>query len=279
MTDVAELAAGTPAPDANVSPDPAPTETVAVETGNVADSSPAASNAGDELSKPLEDLKLRVNKVTRNWRETERERDYWREQALKAQPAEPAKPEAPAKIPALADFEYDESKYQAALLQYTESVAERKARDVLETERQRQADEQRVQTWKQRVEEFAKSKPDFEERVADPSLPITQALAQLIQSSDIGPELAYHLASNRDVLDSLVSKSGDAMALAVGKLEGRLIAIKELAARPAPKPQISQAPPPPPKLDPSEPAVEKNPHEMSDAEFGKWRRRQIAQRR
>ena len=166
MTDVAELAAGTPAPDANVSPAPTPTDTAVVEPGNAADSSPAAALAGDKPRDPIEDMQQRVNKVTRNWRETERERDYWREQALKAKPAEPAPPEEPAKIPLLADFNYDEGKYQAALLTYTESVAERKARDVLEAERQRQAAETRTQTWQQRVDTTCRDDRDETRRLS-----------------------------------------------------------------------------------------------------------------
>jgi hypothetical protein len=78
-------------------------------------------------------------------------------------------------------------------------------------------------------------------------------MAQAVQESEIGPELAYHLASNREVAEQIARLSGSQLALALGRIEGRLLIQKELAARPAPVPQITKAPAPPPKIEAVEP--------------------------
>jgi hypothetical protein len=259
MTDVTDEVAGTPAPDANVSPQ-ASSEADATQQpeGNEADPSPAAADASEKPDKSIEDMQKRVNKVTANWRQTEREKEYWREQAMRQAPAqqpEPVKAAEPAKFPALADYDYDEAKHTQAVLEFTRAEARREAEAVLKAERDRQNAERRQQTWKQKADEFAKSTPDFNELVSDPTLPITAEMAQAVQDSEIGPELAYHLASNRDVAEQVSRMSGTALALALGRIEGRLIAQKELAARPAAAPQVTKAPPPPPKIDAVNPSA------------------------
>jgi hypothetical protein len=242
----ASPAEGAPAlPDANAEQVAPPTT-----TDEATDSTPA--DDASEEAKP-KGVGKRIDELTRNWRQTERDRDYWREMAMRGQtaekPPEPAKPVEAPKIPSLADYEYDETKYQAALLTYTEAVAERKAEAVLKAERDRQAAEAAERTWKQRAEDFAKSKPDYAEKVTDPSLPITAAMAREIQSSEIGPEIAYHLAENRDLAAEIAALSGPAAARAIGRVEGRLLALKESAASAVAKPAVSKAPPPPPRIE------------------------------
>jgi hypothetical protein len=170
-----------------------------------------------------------------------------------AAPVVEQKPAEPSKFPSLADFEYDEARHAQAVIEYTRNEARREAENVLKAERDRQAAEKRTQTWKEKADEFAKSKPDFNELITDPTLPITAEMAEAVQESEIGPELAYHLASNRDVAEQVARLSGSQLALALGRIEGRLLAQKETAARPAPVPQITKAPAPPPKIEAVEP--------------------------
>lgn len=249
-------------------------------TDEATDSTPA-----DDASPPApKGVGKRIDELTRNWRQTERDRDHWRDMAMRNQqapkPAEAEKPAAPPKVPTLAEYEYDEGKYQAALLTYTETVAERKAEAVLKAERDRQAAEAQERSWKERVESFAKSRPDYADKVSDPTLPITAAMAREIQVSEIGPEIALHLADNRELAAQIAALPEGAASRAIGRIEGRLLALKEAAAAaPPPPPPVTKAPPPPPKLEATDPDVRKEPSEMSDSEFAKWRRRQIAQRR
>lgn len=259
MTEPTDEVGGFPAPDANASPaETVEADAEAVTQESEADPSPAADDASDKPDKSIEDLQKRVNKVTANWRQTEREKEYWREQAMKAAPAavpEPVKAPEASKFPTLADYEYDESKYAQAVSEYTRAEARREAENVLKSERDRQEAERRTQTWKQKADEFAKSKPDFYELINDPTLPITAEMAQAVQESEIGPELADHLARNREVAEQVARLSGSQLALALGRIEGRLMAQKEIAARPAPVPQITKAPAPPPRIEAVEPDI------------------------
>jgi hypothetical protein len=201
-----------------------------------------------------------------------------------AQQPEPVKAAEPAKFPALADYDYDEAKHAQAVLEFTRAEARREAEAVLKAERDRQDDERRKQAWKQKAGEFAKVQPDFNELVSDPNLPITEEMAQAVQESEIGPELAYHLASNREVAEQVSRMSGTALALALGRIEGRLIAQKELTARPAPVPQITKAPAPPPRIEAIEPDVklrttDSSGDALSDDEWIKAERKRLSRKK
>ena len=285
MTEPTDEVGGFPAPDANASPaETVEADAEAVTQESEADPSPAADDASDKPDKSIEDLQKRVNKVTANWRQTEREKEYWREQAMKAAPAvvpEPVKEPEPSKFPTLADYEYDESKYAQAVSEYTRAEARREAESVLKSERDRQEADRRTQTWKQKADEFAKSKPDFYELINDPTLPITSEMAQAVQESEIGPELADHLARNREVAEQVARLSGSQLALALGRIEGRLMAQKEIAARPAPVPQITKAPAPPPRIEAVEPVfsvktTDPESDKLSDDEWVRAERKRLS---
>ena len=222
-------------------------------------------------------VKPRIDELTRNWREEQR-----RSEALLAliqqQKAPEPEVEAPQKEPELADFDYDEGKYRQAVIKY----AQEQARAVVQQELQ-QRDWQsqqmtRVQTFESREAEFAKAHPDYHERVVqDSTLPITPAMREVLFDSPNGPEVAYWLAQNRENAAQIARLPPHQAALELGRIEGRLAAIKEVKSRPVPV--VSSAPPPPPQIEASDAGVEKDPSQMTDAEFAKWRKRQIAQRR
>ena len=243
----------------------------------------ATESPADDTSKPEpKGVGKRIDELTRYRREAERDRDYWREMAMRnpqpEQAAAPTPPPEPAKMPALADFEYDEGKYQAALIEFTRAEARHEAENVLRAERERQVAEQRAKTWVEKEAEFSKAKPDYREKVTDPSLPISKPMAQVIQQSEIGPDVAYYLAQNRDLAAQIAALPVEGAALALGRIEGRLLAQRE-ATRPAaaaPKPAVSQAPPPPPKIEAVEPEVSKDYYsaEVPINEWLKWRNKQ-----
>jgi hypothetical protein len=68
----------------------------------------------------------------------------------------------------------------------------------------------------------------------------------VIVDSPTGPEMAYYLASNREVAEQIASLPPHLAALEMGRIEGRLSALKEVKTRPS---VVSKAPPPPPKVD------------------------------
>lgn len=246
----------------------APTEEENVETA------PESEDSPEEKPKPKGGFQRRIDELTRNWRESERRVDQLMEYVtqMKAAGASPQQVEdAVDSMPTLEQFGYDESKYQSALLKYAESVADKKVSARLSEWEQRQQQQVKQMSFLQREAEFAATVDDYEDKVKDPSLPISQSMAEAIAESDIGPKLAYHLAEHRDLAAKIAAMSPIQAAREIGKIEARLSA-------PPPKP-VTKAPPPPPKLDAADHVVDVDPSSMTDAQFKKWREKQIAQRR
>jgi hypothetical protein len=242
-----ETQAEMPVEDAPVSPEtqaadssPAPVEVPAI-----------ADDAGTERPRDEEGkfispkAQKRIDELTWKSHEAERQAEYWRQQALQPQQP-PPKAEEPVKLPTLESVGYDESKYQAALIEYATKQAEQVVERRLTEAEQKRAEQARMESFATRQREFAKATPDFEDRVLrDPTLPITAAMRDVILDSPAGPELAYHLATNREQAEQIARLPAHLAALEMGRIEGRLSALKEAAKRPV----ISKAPPPPPKVE------------------------------
>lgn len=267
--DVAATTATAPqVPDGN---EPEPTQS--------ADSAPAVSNTDEESSKVLDPVQKRIDELTRRRYDAERERDYWREHAQRAQESkpEPAAPIEPAVVgKTLADFAYDESKYQSYLFEQAESRAVKAAEAVLSKKQTETARFQTVTAHKEREAEFAKKVPDYFE-IAHYA-PITDSMAEIIMDSENSAELAYHLGKNRQVALNLSRLSPLQQARELGRLEAKL------AAKPTPA-AISGAPPPAPRLEgasshgglPKADAPESD--KLSDVEWTRLRNKQIAKQR
>jgi hypothetical protein len=256
--------------------EPALAETPVVETQGNADPAPAVTDA-DDSSGGKTPIQKRIDELTRLRRDAERDRDYWRDHATRQPPAQPAAaaPEAARKAPTLADHNYDEAAYQAALVEHDKAETARQIRDELKQEQTQQTQRQRRDEFGKREQAFAAKHADYLEVTRDSSLPISQTMVELLAESDAGPEVLYHLANNRDVAMQIAQMDDKSAARAIGRLEAKL----EKPAPAVPPKPVSKAPPPPPQIEAVEPAVVKDPSQMSDAEFSKWRRRQIAQRR
>jgi hypothetical protein len=258
-----------------------PVEAEQVATPTTTDEATEASPADDASTPAPKGVGKRIDELTRNWREAERREAALLEmlRARETPEVAPAAPAAPVKLPTLADFEYDEGKYQTALIDFTRAEARREAESVLKADRDRQSAEAAARTWQERAADFAKSKPDYEERVTDPSLPISKAMAKEIQTSEIGPQIAYHLAENRALAKEIAALPESAAARAIGRIEGALLAQQSVAKAPAPRPAVSQAPPPPPRIEAVEPEVSKDPDQMPVNEWLKWRNKQLSRKK
>lgn len=289
MTDTTEQGVvETPAPDANALPE-TPVETPEVQQG-VSDSSPDVADADDSADKPKGGFQRRIGELTRNWRETERDRDYWRDLALQnLRPTPEPQPEpveqpraAPEPVKTLADFNYDEAQFATYLRDQAVAEARRAAADALREERERETAQRREQSFKERVDNFKKSAPDFDDLVLrNRSLPITADMAQVIRESEDGPAVAYYLGKNPGEAARIAQLGTVAAARELGKIEARLAFEREQASKPVvtPKPAVSQAPPPPPKIEAAEPEVEKDPDKMPVDEWLRWRNKQLSRKR
>lgn len=267
-TDAATNAAGTTAP--------------AVTPSQVTESAPVANGPG-VTAKP-DGLSSRIDELTGKWRNeersrqtVERDRDYWREQALRnqRQPEPAPKPqEQPTQVKTLSDFEYDDSKYQSYLFEETEKRAVAAAEKRLKEQDEQVSRQRRQSTFQQRMSDFEKNAPDFREKVLSHANPVSDAMRDVFEASEEGPAVAYYLASNLTIADKIARMPPLDAARELGRIEAKLIADRAAAAK-----TVSTAPPPPPKLDGADPKVEKAPAEMNDNEFAKWRKKHIASRR
>lgn len=173
---------------------------------------PEVQSAADEAAKPeekpakvftQEELDAMVGK------RLARERRKWeREQSIKAKP-EGATPTA------LPDREADPEAY-------AEALAVRKAEELLakrEAEREQMAT---LEAYHDREEAAREKYEDFAQVAYNPALPITTVMAQTIQASDMGPDLAYYLGSNPKEAERISRLPQFLQAKEIGKIEARL---------------------------------------------------------
>lgn len=246
MTDTDIQAVELPAPDANATPEVQATEPEV--KASEAEPSPAADDASETDAKP-KGVGKRIDELTRLRRDAERERDHWREMAMRQQAApvqEVETPQAPSTPKTLADFGYDEGQYQAYLLTEVSRAATEAARKELQAEQARREQEQRKTAFSSRESTFAKTNPDYMEVTRDPSVPITARMAEVIADSEDGPALAYHLAKNVEIADAISRLPDLAQARELGRLEAQL-AFERKQADEARK-RVSAAPPPTPSI-------------------------------
>jgi hypothetical protein len=240
------------------SPEDAPVLAPEVES---ADSSPAPVDNAEPVVKEADDAgqprdeegkflspkaQKRIDQLTWEKNQREREAEYWRQEAIRyqQQKSEPPKVEE-VKLPSLESVGYDEAKYQAALIEYATKQAERVVEQRFTKAEQERTEKARVDAFAARQQEFAKAHPDYTARVEDPYLTITPAMRDVIVDSPTGPELAYYLAQNRETAEQIARLPAHLAALELGRIDGRLSALKEVKKAPP----VTKAPPPPPKVD------------------------------
>jgi len=96
---------------------------------------------------------------------------------------------------------------------------------------------QALESYQEREEAARDKYTDFEQVAYNPKLTITNVMAETIQSSDIGPELAYYLGSNPKDAHRIASLPPLSQAKEIGKIEAKLAAdppMKKTTSAPAP---------------------------------------------
>ena len=258
----------------------APGLPVETESSPVTDTQPETEVKADEQPRD-EDGKFlsakaqkRIDALTREKYEREREAEYWRNEALKNQPKpEPVKVVEPEKLPTLEQFGYDEAKFHAALAEHYTKQAETVVERRLAEEAEKRAKEARDRTLVERLN----AKPDLAQKVYyERSFPVSAAMSEVIKDSEMGVELLEWIDNNRDQARRIYNLPERLAALELGRIEGRLEAAKEAAKSRAPV--ITKAPPPPPKVEETAVEVEKDPEEMSADQWMKWREKQLRKR-
>jgi hypothetical protein len=135
----------------------------------------------------------------------------------------------PAEIPSVDSFNSPE--------EYAEVLAERKAEELIARREQARAQSELLESYHDREEEARGKYDDFEQVAYNPKLPITDVMAQTIQSSDVGPDMAYYLGSNPKEAERISRLSPFMQAKEIGKIEAKLSdnpPVKKTSSAPAP---------------------------------------------
>ena len=153
-----------------------------------------------------------------------REQRKWERERVQ-QPAA----QAPKAVPPADQFESPEA--------YAEALAVKKAEELL-AERDRQRQQAQALNQYHELEEKARDKyDDFEQVAYNPSLKITSVMAETIQNSDVGPDIAYYLGANAKEADRISQLSPFLQAKEIGRIEAKL-------ASDPPVKRTTSAPPP-----------------------------------
>lgn len=105
---------------------------------------------------------------------------------------------------------------------YAEALAEQKARELIAKREQSRIQSEIVEAYHEREEDARNKYDDFEQVAYNPNVRITDVMAQTIQASEIGPDLAYFLGSNPKEADRISRLQPILQAKEIGKLEAKL---------------------------------------------------------
>jgi hypothetical protein len=105
---------------------------------------------------------------------------------------------------------------------YAEALAVKKAEELIAARDRQTHQAEVVEAYNEREEKARDKYDDFEDVVYNPKLRITDVMAESIQSSDNGPDLAYWLGSNPKEAERIARLSPILQAKEIGKIEVRL---------------------------------------------------------
>lgn len=222
----------------------APVEVVeSTETEQVEQDAQADEPEADEPRKPR-GVQKRIDELTGNWRNAERERDHWREVAMRTIAApEPV---------------YDEQAYY----QEPEFSQPLSPQSLLEQAKQLLRQEQQQQEIGQKAAQFkaSVSDPETQDFLNSPYAPITTEMADIMLEHESGAQIAHWLARNQSEAARIAQLPPHKQALAL---------ISAASTTPAPK-RVTSAPAPIQRVA-GKGAAAPSPDNMSMAEYVAWR--------
>jgi hypothetical protein len=118
-----------------------------------------------------------------------------------------------------------------------DAYAEAKAIKLIEQRDQQRQQAEILEAYHEREEEARSKYDDFEQVAYNPSLKITTVMAQAIQASDAGPDVAYYLGSNPKETDRISRLSPILQAKEIGRIEAKIatdVPVKRTTSAPAP---------------------------------------------
>jgi hypothetical protein len=121
--------------------------------------------------------------------------------------------------------------------EYVEALTTSKAQQIVQQQQFEQQRQELLGGYHDK-EEVARDKyEDFEQVAYNPKLPITDVMAQTIQASDNGPDIAYYLGTNPKEADRISRLGPLLQAKEIGRLEAKIASdpvTKRTSSAPAP---------------------------------------------
>ena len=211
----------------------------------------------------------RIDELTKEKYDAQRERDYWREMAMKGQPEQKPQPaqaaEREPEEPTLESCDFDQARFQREWYSYQRTQ-----------EKKQEAAQARQQTFAEREAAFRAEHPDYDAVARNPALPITQQVAEVILETDDPPAIAYYLGQNPEEAAAIAQMTPHQIGRAIGRIEAKLSAppASDASRQPAPK-TVTRAPGPVTTLS-GAPAVKKTYEGMSMKEYDEARKKERA---
>ena len=227
-----------PVPEATAAPE------VLESTPEVAETQPSKTFTQEELDAAIG---KRLAREQRKWE---------REQAQRSAETQIVKAAPTASVD---QFESPEA--------YAEALAYQKAEELIAKREAAKQQSQVLESYQEREESAREKYDDFEQVAYNPKLPITNVMAEAIQSSDIGPDLAYYLGSNPKDAERISRMSPLSQAKEIGKIEAKLSSnppVKKTTSAPAPISPVTARSSGAPAYDTTDPRSIKN---MSASEW------------
>jgi uncharacterized protein (DUF1330 family) len=150
---------------------------------------------------------------------------------------------------------------------YAEALAYQKAEELIARREAAKQQSQILESYQEREDAIRDKYDDFEQVAYNPKLPITNVMAETIQSSDIGPELAYYLGSNPKDAERISRMPPFAQAKEIGKIEAKLSdnpPVKKTTSAPAPISPVTARSSGSPAFDTTDPRSTKT---MTDSQW------------
>lgn len=136
----------------------------------------------------------------------------------------------------------------------TQAEAARKRADAVSQQERQYID----QAWGEQIKDAQSRYTDFEAVAFNKDVPITDQMAEIIKSSDMGADLAYYLGKNKAIAADIAELRPIEAARAMGRIEAQIS---------APRPRTETKAPDPISPVRGKAAASKDPSKMSYAEY------------
>jgi hypothetical protein len=241
----------------------------AVEETATIESESAADEQEEQKPKSGESkggFQRRIDKLTKEKADKERELEYWREQALRSQPKEEPKeaPKTPER-PTRDAFASEEDFFDAL----TDWKLDRRQEKAAQEQKQREA----VQPIFEARTKFAEKVPDFHQVLsAAKDVPVTEAMMPFLNDPEIGAPLSYYLAKNPEQAVKLSKMGPAAVARAIVELTPNFTEEEEPEEKPVARTTAAPRPPKPVGSNSKETGID--PYSETDPrKFDEWFRK------